>query len=124
MVWFLPWLDVGRWLVGGWAVPVLAVLAGLAVAGLASRQLRALGPELVAWTAGYLLYLVAVVEPGSSLVRFAVLAFPAWAAVAVAVAGARRPRAWATALIGLGLLAQVAWVGGLWRLVPPAGWPP
>lgn len=122
VVWLVPWLDVGRWLLGWWAIPVLAVLAGALAAGLASRRLRSLGPELHAWTVGYALYLVVVVEPGTSLIRFALLAFPAFAAVAVAAAGARR--AWSVVLVAAGLAAQVAWVVWLWRLVPPAGWPP
>lgn len=124
VVWLWPWLDVATWLLGWWAVPVLVALAALLVAGLASRPLRRLGPELHAWTIGYAGFLVAVVEPGTSLVRFALLAFPAWAALATAVLGTRRPRAWAAALVGLGMIGQAAWIALLWRLVPPSGWPP
>ncbi|MDO8121401.1 hypothetical protein Q6346_08760, partial [Isoptericola sp. b490] len=120
----LPWLDIGRWLLGGWAVPVLAGLAALTVVGLSSRWLRRLGAELHAWVVGYVLYLVAVLEPGTSLVRFAILAFPAWAAISARVLASRRPRRWTVLLVVLGVVGQVAWVGLLWRLVPPSGWPP
>ncbi len=120
----LPWLDVARWLIGGWAIPVLAALAALTVIGLASPWLRLLGAELYAWVVAYVLYLVGVLEPGTSLVRFAILAFPAWGALAVRVLHSRRPRVWSWVLVVLGLVGQVAWVGLLWRLVPPSGWPP
>lgn len=120
----LPWLDVARWLFDGWAIPVLAALAALTVIGLASPRLRLLGAELHAWVVAYVLYLVGVLEPGTSLVRFAILAFPAWGALTVGVLRSRRPRVWTWVLVGLGLVGQVAWVGLLWRLVPPSGWPP
>jgi hypothetical protein len=120
----LPWLDVARWLFHGWAIPVLALLAALTVVGLASPWLRLMGAELHAWVVAYLLYLVGVLEPGTSLVRFAILAFPAWGALAVRVLYSRRPRTWTWILVLLGLVGQVAWVGLLWRLVPPSGWPP
>lgn len=120
----VPWLDVARWLFGGWGLLVLAVAAAALVAALTSRAMRRLGPELHAWAVGYVVYLVAVLEPGTSLVRFAILAFPFWAAVAQPALAARRPR-WAVgALVVLGLVGQVAWVALLWRLVPPSGWPP
>ncbi len=66
-----------------------------------------------------------VVEPGTSLVRFGLLAFPLAAVVAGAV---RRPprarRVWLTAVLVLLALTQVWWTWGLWRLTPPSGWPP
>ncbi len=106
----VPWLDMAFWLLHGWALPALGGLAALAVVGLSSRSLRALGPVLHAWVVGYVLYLVVVIEPGTSLVRFALLAFPAWAALAVRVMSSRRARLWAVLLVVLGLAGQVAWV--------------
>ncbi|MDT0165283.1 hypothetical protein Q9R32_06930 [Actinotalea sp. AC32] len=122
----VPWFDVARWLVGSWG-PVLVVLVWLAVLGVVvARPVRRLGPEPWAWAAGYLGYLVVVLEPGTSLVRFTLLAFPVTAAAAVLVD--RLPttarRAALAALLAAGVLAQVAWVALLWRLVPPSGWPP
>ena len=124
---FLPWLDVTRWLLGDrgpTALIVLLVLAVLAAAALTSRPMRRLGPELAGWTAGYVGYLAAVIEPGTSLVRFSLLAVPFWAALAQPVAVARHRIAAASVLVALGVLGQIAWVGLLWRLVPPSGWPP
>ncbi len=34
------------------------------------------------------------------------------------------PRTALALVVLLGVLGQVAWVGLLWRLVPPSGWPP
>ncbi len=120
----LPWVDIARWALHGWAVPTLGVLASLAVVGLSARSVRALGPVMHAWLAGYVLYLVAVIEPGTSLLRFAILAFPAWAALAVKVLSGRRAWVWSSVLVLAGLAGQVAWIGLIWRLVPPSGWPP
>jgi hypothetical protein len=83
-----------------------------------------LGPELRACTAGYLGYLFVVVEPGTSLVRFGLLAFPVAGVVAQVALRTRWPRAAMAAVLVGGLVTQVAWVALVWRLVPPAGWPP
>jgi hypothetical protein len=121
----VPWLDVARWLFGS-AGPWLLVLTGVLVAAvLLSPPARRLGAELQAWTAAYLAYLVGVIEPGTSLVRFSLLAFP----LGAVAAGAVRGPAWARRLWLGGLLVvfaglQVAWTWGLWRLTPPSGWPP
>ncbi|WP_225753827.1 hypothetical protein [Actinotalea sp. Marseille-Q4924] len=123
----LPWWDVARFLVED-AAPALLTVAALALVALAVwPRLRALGPEAWAWVAGYAGYLVVVLEPGTSLVRFSLLAFPA-AAAASSAALARGGRARRTVAVGalvlVGLLGQVLWVWLLWRLVPPSGWPP
>ena len=121
----LPWVDVARWLWGGAGPVVLLAAAVLLVAILLSPPARRLGPELQAWTAAYAAYLVGVIEPGTSLVRFGLLAFPLAAVVAGAV---RHPpaarRAWVAVVLAACALAQVAWTWGLWRLTPPSGWPP
>lgn len=123
----LPWWDVARFLVGQ-AAPVLLAVAALALAALVRwPRLRALGPEAWAWVTGYALYLVVVLEPGTSLVRFSLLAFPALAAASSAALARGGPARRAAAVAGLvvaGLVGQVLWVWLLWRLVPPAGWPP
>ena len=120
----VPWLDVARWWLGGWGPPVLVVLLALAVAAVLSPQMRRLGPVLQAWTAAYLLYLLAVIEPGTSLLRFLLLAFPLAGVTAALALGSRRPRTWLVVLIVLGVVAQAGWIGLIWRLVPPSGWPP
>ena len=122
----LPWLDVARWLWGdGLGPALLVVLLVVTVALALSPPARRLGPELWAWCAGYAAYLVGVVEPGTSLVRFGLLAFPVAAVVAGAV---RRPaaarRGWLLLVLVVCAGLQVAWTGSLWRLTPPSGWPP
>lgn len=120
----VPWLDIARWLTGSWAPLVLGALAVLAVLGVCAPSVRRLGPVLRAWLVGYVGYLVAVTEPGTSLGRFAILAFPAWAGLAVATARSRHPRVWSALLLLLGVVGQVAWIGVIWRFTPPADWPP
>lgn len=120
----VPWLDVARWLFGPWGVLVLVAVAALAVALVAGPAAARLGPELRGWTAGYLAYLVLVLEPGTSLVRFLLLAYPAAAVVALLALRSRAPRVALGLVLAAGLAGQVVWVWQLWRLVPPSGWPP
>ncbi|QTE28811.1 hypothetical protein [Pengzhenrongella sicca] len=121
----LPWLDVARWLAGQWGPFLLgAVLLAVAVL-VTSPPARRAGAELFAWPIAYLAYLVGVIEPGTSLARFLLLAFPLGAVTAGMVRGSgRRPRLWLAALVVAGTLLQVGWVWMLWRLTPPSGWPP
>jgi len=120
----VPWVDVAHWLLGRWGVALLVVLAVALLAALASPAMRRLGPEPAAWATGYVGYLAVVLEPGTSLVRFAILAVPFWAALAQPVAASRRRVPLTVALLAIGVLGQAAWIGLLWRLVPPSGWPP
>lgn len=120
----LPWVDVARFFAGDWWLVALVVVIGLGVLLVATRPLRLLGPELWGWTAGYLAYLLVAIEPGTSLVRFLVLAFPIGPVLAL---GALRATRWRVALAALlvgAAITQVAWVAAVWRLVPPSGWPP
>lgn len=107
--------DAGWW--------VLAAAVGFVVALLVVPAAWRLGPELHVWPAAYVLYLAAAIEPGSSLARFLVLAFPAGAITAGVV---RRPTAarwaWFAAVVVLMLVLQAVWVWRFWRLT--SGWPP
>lgn len=117
---FVPWLDVSRALFGGAGPWVLAaVLAGVAALGL-SPVARRLGPELQAWPLAYLGYLVAVIEPWTSIVRFLLLAFP----LGAVTLGWTRSRWWFWGCLAAGVAGQAWWVWALWRLTPPSGWPP
>lgn len=120
----VPWLDVAQWLGGRWGPVLLLLVVVLLVATVVSRPVARMGLELHGWTVGYLGYLVGVLEPGTSLVRFLLLAFPLAGAVAQPALRARRPRTALAVLLLLGVAGQVAWVALLWRLVPPSGWPP
>lgn len=123
----VPWWDVAVFLVGA-AAPLLLAVVVLALAGLlAWPRLRALGAEAWTWIAGYVAYLVVVLEPGTSLVRFGLLAFPVAAAASSAALARRTTTGRAVAVVALlaaSLVGQVLWVALLWRLVPPSGWPP
>lgn len=107
--------DAGWW--------VLAAAVAFVVALLVVPAAWRLGPELHVWPAAYVLYLAAAIEPGSSLARFLVLAFPAGAITAGVV---RRPGAarwaWFAFVVVLMLALQALWVWRFWRLT--SGWPP
>jgi hypothetical protein len=123
----VPWWDVARYLADDGAPLLLAATLLALGALLAWRRLRALGLEAWTWVAGYAAYLVAVLEPGTSLVRFSLLAFPVAAAASAAALDRSTPSRRALAVVVLlaaGILGQVLWVALLWRLVPPSGWPP
>lgn len=115
-----PWFDVAAWLFGRWGVPLLIVLVVAAAALILSRATRRLGPELQGWSGGYLAYLFLVIEPGSSLFRFMLLAFP----FGTVTVRASRSRWWLPALVTVGLIGQLVWTYEFWRLTPPSGWPP
>lgn len=122
---FAGWTYVPQFWFG--AAGPWVVLAGTAVvvACLVTPSAWRLGRELHAWAAVYLLYLAAAVEPGSSMARFLLLAFPLAAATAGVVTRPRRGRGlWVAGVAGLMLVLQVVWVWQIWRLVPPSGWPP
>lgn len=110
------WFGDDAWWVLGAAVAFVIALLVVPAA-------RRLGPELYAWPAAYVLYLAAAIEPGSSLARFLVLAFPFGAITAGVV---RRPpaarRAWFVGVVVLMLVLQAVWVWRFWRLT--SGWPP
>lgn len=98
--------------------PVLVVLAiGGLVALAAGPWSERLGWVLRAWCLGYLLYLLAVLDPGTSLVRYLLFLFPL--AVVVLGAAGRRVRSdgvvlvRTAALVVVFLLLQVWWVAEL-----------
>jgi len=120
---FGGWDYVLQFWFGGAAWWVLAAAVAFVVTLLVVPAARRLGPELHTWPAAYLLYLAAAIEPGSSLARFLVLAFPAGAITAGVV---RRPGAarwvWFAGVVVLMLMLQAVWVWRFWRLT--SGWPP
>ncbi len=122
---FGAWGYVSRFWFGGAAPWVLLAGFGLVAVTLLVPAAWRLGPELHAWPAAYLLYLAAVVEPGSSLARFLLLAFPLGTVTAALVtrpAAARR--VWFAGVVAVMLALQVVWVWTIWRLDGPTGWPP
>ncbi|MFE9231434.1 hypothetical protein [Cellulosimicrobium funkei] len=117
---FVPWVDVSRWLAGDAGPWLLALVLVVAAALVLNPVAARLGPEMHAWSGAYLAYLVATVQPGTSLVRFLLLAFP----LGAVTVGWTRSRAWLAAVTVACVVGQVWWVWSLWRLVPPSGWPP
>jgi hypothetical protein len=117
---FVPWVDVSRWLFDGTGPWVLGLLLVVVAALVLNPVAARLGPEMHAWAGADLAYLVATVQPGTSLVRFLLLAFP----LGAVTAGWTRSRAWLTAVCLVLVAGQAWWVWELWRLVPPSGWPP
>lgn len=122
---FVGWSYVPPfWFDDAWPLVVLPGVA-FTVAVIAAPSAFRLGRELHAWSAAYVLYIAAVVEPGSSLARFLILAFPLAAATAGAVGRARRDRAaWLGFVVLLMLGLQVLWVRQIWLFNPMGDWPP
>jgi hypothetical protein len=122
---FGAWGYISTFWFGSAAPLVLAAAALVVAVTLLAPATWRLGRELHAWSAAYLVYLAAAVEPGSSLARFLILAFPLGAATAGVVL---RPvwarRAWWCLVAATMIVLQVVWVWRIWRLVPPSGWPP
>jgi hypothetical protein len=120
-VWVKPWWSMSQYVLGPWLGPaaLLALLAGTAAA-LSGRRARALGPEMLGWCVAYVLYLLVVVDPFTSMFRFLLLLFPLGLVVATGVRGRAHLLTWAGAFLAL----QVVWVVWLWRFSPPGDWPP
>ncbi len=109
-------------------VPALAmVLAlGLSLLLLVPRFAPAIDLRLRVWSAAYAVYLLAVVDGGTSIIRYLVPLFP----LAIVLVGAHRGRLsrwwrWRTAFwVGVGVLGQVGWIWWLVLFQPPSDFPP
>jgi hypothetical protein len=122
---FVPWGYVSRFWFGDWAPLILVVGFGLVIACLVVPAAWRLGNELHVWSAAYLLYIVGAIEPGSSLARFLLLAFPLGAVTAGLVTRPPwRRRVWFVVVAALMAGLQIVWIYNTWRLTPPSGWPP
>ncbi|WP_269937384.1 hypothetical protein [Arthrobacter sp. HY1533] len=124
LVLFMPWVETGVQLVGPLWGPLLPVLL-VALAGLYfnSRAVRRIGPELVAWSAMYLLYLMAVLHPQSSTFRMLLPMFP----LALAAAFVSTSRAYRWCVLVMFTVLQIVWVEWLWQWVAISTgetWPP
>ena len=122
---FYGWTYVPQFWFGAWAPLVLAGGFGLTIALLVAPASWRLGNELHTWSAAYIGYIVAVIEPGSSLARFLLLAFPMGAVTAGLVqrpARARGAAYWAVLVLMVGL--QVLWIRTMWLFNPHGDWPP
>ncbi|MGZ4634209.1 hypothetical protein [Oryzihumus sp.] len=113
------WANGG--LIGLTIFAVLVGLFGLLVAGRASRPW---GPELRTWSAAYPMYLLAGTAPGSSIVRYLLLAFPLFWLFPAPTTGSRDRRI-QLALVGVlaaaGLVLQWTWVRDFLVISSPPG---
>ncbi|WP_082561568.1 hypothetical protein [Microbacterium sp. Root61] len=103
----------GTWGVGpvvGYVVFAASVL-GLAAVLLFEPHVKRLGVELRLWTASYLVYILAVFFPQSSIFRLMLPISPLWGAVAMP-----RSRVWRVAVLGLCLLGQWWWIYNVYAL--------
>lgn len=105
--WFALWGMPQWW--GPIALALLVVAAGAAL--LYSPQVRALGADLRLWSAGYLLYLLAVFFPQSSTFRLLLPLSPLWGAVAVP-----RSRVWRVGVLVACLVGQWLWIYHVYAL--------
>ncbi|KQY43041.1 hypothetical protein [Cellulomonas sp. Root137] len=122
---FGGWFYVPQFWFGPRALLVVVSGFALVIAVLVVPAAWRLGNELHAWAAAYIVYIAAVVEPGSSLARFLLLAFPLAAVTAGVVTRPPAARRWwfgAVVVLMLGL--QVLWVRQMWHANPVADWPP
>ncbi|MFV0457956.1 MAG: hypothetical protein ACK5MT_04175 [Actinomycetales bacterium] len=124
MEYFTPWLWMSRYALGAAGPVVLALSVVALVIVLLSAPVRRLGVVMWTWCVSYALYLAAVVDPFSSLPRFALLFVP----LALALPRSVRPGRGRLILVVLTLvgftLAQAWWILGLWTFTPPRDLPP
>lgn len=131
---FTPWLGMSRWVFRD--SPHADILGPVALTGLVLALIAlVLGPwaerlgwELRAWCLAYPAYLGAVLDPFTSIYRYALPLFPL---ALVLVGGAwRRPArtpaavALGLALVALGFWGQWTWITELLIFHPPSDYPP
>lgn len=122
---FYGWTYVPTFWFDRWAIPVMVAGFSLVVATLVVPAAWRLGNELHAWSATYVVYIAAVVEPGSSLARFLLLAFPLGAVTAGVVTRPTAARRWWFGGVVLLMFAlQVLWVRQMWHANAGPDWPP
>lgn len=118
---FRPWWDMSRYWLGEWAGPIAVVVVVLALLWWLTRPVaRMIAGDLRAWVVCYLGYMLAVLDPSTSLVRYLLLAFP----LGVLAVVASPSLAYRRALVAAFVAGQVVWVVYLWRFIPPTDWPP
>ena len=128
-----PWWGMSKWAVRDLPNPDVLGPIGLIVLAVAVVVLTlgpwasALGPELRTWCLAYPAYLAVVLDPFTSIFRYALPLFPL---LAVILGGgwARRSarRLWARTwlLVVAGTVGQVAWIWKLLVYHPPSDYPP
>jgi len=116
---FEPFLaGVSYWFETMWHLPVAlgyvalaAALVLIAAALVLLPQVRRLGMEIRLWSASYLVYLLLVFFPQSSIFRLLVPLSPLWGAFAVP-----RSRVWRIGVLVVGLVGQWWWIYNMYAL--------
>ena len=127
---FLPWIDMARWL---WGTPGLLILAALILAiigAMAGPWAGRLSPVMRVWPVAYAAYSMAAQGPGTSTPRYLLPMFP-YLIVMLGLGWRGRQRAkwlptWArwSVLVALSLWLQWKWITTLWHFTPPTDWAP
>lgn len=128
---FTPWLGTATWWLGDtWgrvALVTVPLVILLMVAGPWATALRA---DLRTWSLAYPLYLAAVLDPFTSIVRYLIPLFPLLVPLVGAGWADRRGTTWrrlllrAAPVLVLFVVGQYWWTDTLWRFVPPTDYPP
>jgi hypothetical protein len=135
---FKPWLGMSEWAFrdfdGGnvYGPVALAAVATSIVVLTCGPWATRLGPELRVWCLAYPAYLAVVLDPFTSIFRYALPLFPL---VALVVAGSWRAPGWletrarsvwtrTTVLVAIGIVGQALWIWKLLVFVPPSDYPP
>ncbi len=123
---FHPWWFIATYLIHNqvYAAGALIGLGVLILAAVLGPWARPLGPELRTWTLAYAAYLAAVLEPWTSIFRYALLLFPL---ALLGLSPVRRPRLRASIValvIVTFMIGQIVWVFWLLKFVPPTDLPP
>lgn len=118
---FTPWWDRSQMVFGDIVGPIVLVTWLLVIVWVVLGRLRhVLGLEMAVWLAAYTAYLLAVVQPWTSIFRYWLLAFP----VALAVAWYVRSKSHLLTWVLFQLSLQVVWIWWVWRFIPPTDHPP
>lgn len=97
------WVGPAAWVVLGAAAIAIVVVS-------LTQPVRRLGPELQAWGGSYLIYIMAVADLGSSVLRFALLSIT----LPLGLVAWSRKRWIQLAMIVLLLALQVVWINRIW----------
>lgn len=100
-IWFHVWGLPEAW----GPIVLLLVVAAVAAVLLFEPHVRALGSELRLWSASYLVYLLLVFFPQSSIFRLLLPLAPLYGAIAMP-----RSTVWRVSMLALGLLGQWWWI--------------
>jgi hypothetical protein len=105
------WFD--RWGLGAMTgyIALVVLVGALAALLLFEPHVRRLGVEIRLWSASYLLYLLAVFFPQSSVFRLLVPLSPLWGALALP-----RSTPWRLGVLGAALLGQWWWIYNMYAL--------